>query len=192
MWNTKNSLLAGVTALGMLGGTAANAALLDFDSVPVGAYASHTEEGFQVTNTLGDWRGSGFGNPSPSIYATTPSASVEVVAVDGGLFTLDSLDLTANNLGSTFEIFGEAGSDLAFFFGGALNLDDAQTTWDTILNPFASVAIEKLIISFGVAGTSVNIDNINVQSLASVPAPATLLLLAAALVGMGAARRKLV
>ncbi|WP_425455746.1 PEP-CTERM sorting domain-containing protein [Corallincola spongiicola] len=30
------------------------------------------------------------------------------------------------------------------------------------------------------------------QSLASVPAPATLLLLVAALVGMGAARRKLV
>ncbi|RCU49575.1 PEP-CTERM sorting domain-containing protein [Corallincola holothuriorum] len=59
-------------------------------------------------------------------------------------------------------------------------------------------SLPVLIIFYGVfiyvllIRSSVNIDNINVQSLASVPAPATLLLLAAALVGMGAARRKLV
>ncbi|TAA48709.1 PEP-CTERM sorting domain-containing protein [Corallincola spongiicola] len=59
-------------------------------------------------------------------------------------------------------------------------------------------SLPVLIIFYGVfiyvllIRSSVNIDNINVQSLASVPAPATLLLLVAALVGMGAARRKLV
>ena len=175
-------------ALTLVGSTPAFAVTIGFNSL-VGAngdpYLGHSESGFSVTPTAGEWREAHlFGNPVPDIFGVTPTATVDVT---GGLFTFSSVELADAAGGgcttcATFLVTGFLLGAPQFSFGGT-----TTSSFVPYANPAPGAIIDTLRITMTQGAATYNIDNIVVTPSAAVPEPATLVLLGSGLVA-GAAR----
>lgn len=164
---------------------------IGFDALSVDGspYAGHSEDGFTVTPTAGDWFvGLQFGNPTPSIFAG-PAFSVQgtnTVEVTGGTFNFLSSDFACNN-GSdcSASITGFLGASVLFTQVSSVTAGPPFQFFTTN-NGAPGVTIDKLVITLtpGNGTSSINLDNIVLDR--PVPEPALMSLLA---LGFGGALR---
>jgi hypothetical protein len=153
--------------------------------------ASYSESGFTFTTTTGQFfEGQVFGNPAPSLGVGSifgGPALNQLTITDSGSFNFDQFDLATNN--------GATGYSLAGFLGGVQQYSfsavepEHTAIFNTILNPDAAIAVDEVLITLNVSGTSANIDNV-VLNVAAVSEPASLALLCSALAGMRIWRRR--
>jgi hypothetical protein len=141
-------------------------------SLFTGPYA---EGGFAVSALSGDLRvGQFFGNLLPSLFLSTSdpnfssSGSLEVVSSDGGSFNLASFDLIGTSGLADYTVAGFLGAASVFTFSGNQG------------SPFATIAgntslVDRLVFNLTANGTSLNLDNINVEPnlTTAVPEPGT-------------------
>jgi hypothetical protein len=181
-------------------GDVARGGIITFDpltGIPTDTpYNGHTEAGFTVTTTMGNWFVAQFyGNPVPDIYAgpigNPKTSAIQVVGNSSGTSTFNfaSVDLSTNGGTSTYLVQGFLGGSLVFSEPGT---DTAITQFVTIPSTDPSQVLDRLTIQItpGSGTSSVNLDNIN---LPSVPEPSSLTLLSLgslALLGYGWRRRK--
>jgi len=172
----------------------ASATVVSFDNL-AGAqgstFTSYVESGFTVESLLGKWLvAKNFGAPVPDIFSGknwgTASASIEVT---GGVFTFGSVDISANNGDARYTIEGSKGGVSQFSFDGVRSCGGCFGAFATVSNSFSSVLIDSLTISITGAGTSYNLDNINVTAQV-VPEPATYGLMLAGLLAVGMIARR--
>lgn len=159
-------------------------------------YSGHNEAGFTVTPTAGSFfEAHIFGNPTPDVFAgpigsvTTSTLQVQDSTFDP--FTLVSVDLSSNSANSgSYKLEGFLGAVSVFSTVGGFS---AVNTFETKLSTSSS-PIDKLLITVipGQGVTSMNIDNIVLDTAVTTPdAGTTAMLLGAAVAGLGIARRKL-
>ena len=148
----------------------AHAATITFNNLPGAngdAVSTYSELGYQVNSASGAWRaGHAFGNPVPSWYTNSPSASVEVLRAGGGLFTFASADAIGNNGQLDYQVTGYLAAAQVYTFSGSA----AANVFTTVANlSFASALIDRLVITVGSPGSSsLNIDNIVVNDASAV------------------------
>ena len=172
----------------------ANATLIDFEGVAtastqLGVGNNYIEEGFNFFNpgatTDAAIIGQPFQNTTGSDYYTwnspTGNNPVTLTSLLGSTFDLFSLDVgTKDNTLGSFDITG-------FFSGGGSvvhNVIDASAFTGISLN---WINLDRVEFSY-VSGNFGAIDNLVIDS-ASVPEPATILLLGLGLAGLGFSRR---
>ena len=160
-------LLVAFIGVGVRG---AHAATITFNNLPGAngdAVSTYSELGYQVNSASGAWRaGHAFGNPVPSWYTNSPSASVEVLRAGGGLFTFASADAIGNNGQLDYQVTGYLAAAQVYTFSGSA----AANVFTTVANlSFASALIDRLVITVGSPGSSsLNIDNIVVNDASAV------------------------
>nr|WP_316642673.1 PEP-CTERM sorting domain-containing protein [uncultured Roseateles sp.] len=177
----------------------ASATVISFDSL-AGAqgssFSSYIESGFTVESLLGKWLvAKNFGAPVPDIFSGkswgTASAAIEVT---GGMFTFASVDLSSSLGSANYTIEGLKGGVSQFSFSGVRSCGGCGGLFATVSNSFSSLVIDSLKISITGAGTSYNVDNINVSAIAPVqppiPEPATYGLMLAGLLGVATIARR--
>lgn len=163
---------------------------IDFNGAPTsGSFSSYTESGFTVSNTTGQYSYTSFGNPSPSIFETTPSS---VTVTDAGAtFNFLSVDL-ANDIGSsTYTFIGMNGATTVFDVTGTGPADPvASGIWHTFASGESSADITSLIIE--TTGADENVDNIvlSPSAAAVTPEPSSIALFATAILGTATAFRR--
>ena len=136
----------------------------------------YVESTYTVTPTVGTWfEAHNFGNPVPSIFATSASATVRVQNSTISPFLFSSVDLAdAGGGGATYLIEGKLGGSTMFSItDGAL-----PGSFLTVPNTSPLQPVDALFITLFRAVASYNIDNIVLQQ---VPEPSAL-----AVVGFGA------
>lgn len=185
-------LLLASAALALAPFTAANAAVITFDNlggsngdVFAGPYS---ENGFTVDAAGGDvFEGHLFGNPAPSLVVGSifGGGPFGAIRVGGGTFQFNSFELAAANGSAEYQVNGFLGGVSVFSLNGSL----AQTSMFTTIAGFAG-AIDELDFILTANGTSANIDNINVSSVAAVPEPATWAFMIVGFGAIGGAMRK--
>ena len=140
------------------------AATIDFSGLP-GAHGavvtSYSQAGYQVSGISGVWReAQTFGNPVPSVFTQSATASLEVQRVGGGGFNFASVDLVnANRITGQFDyqITGYAASNPVFTFSGSY----ASNFFATVANStYGTVIVDRLVMEFTSTTTSFNIDDI--------------------------------
>ena len=188
--------LAALSFLLFLFNVNAGAAVIDFDplSNPNGtAYSGHSQDGFTVTSTQGDWfEGHFWGNPVPSIFGGPLYGSDDAeILVTGGDFRFISVDVVSNTApGTRVDILGLMDGVVQYGYSYTIAV---AGLFETLVHPFQfDVLIDELYIGM-VAGdntTSYNIDNIVLRGETAVPAPAALGLVLLGLAGVGAVRRR--
>ena len=174
----------------------AQAAVIGFDPLngPNGsAYTGHTENGFTVTPTQGNWfQAQVYGNPVPSIYGgPINSPTTSQIKVTGGIFKFFGVDVSSNtSAGTRVDVLAYLGGALQFGYSHTINV---VNQFETLLNPGPfTVDIDTLFIALVPTDnvTSFNVDNIQLRASNDVPAPAVLGLMLIGLAGLGVARRK--
>lgn len=146
-------------------------------------YSGHTEGDFSVTATSGQWfEAHAYGNPVPSIFdgpTNAPGVAVLQITDNVDLFTLSSLQYSSNNGDSGYDIQGYLGAALVYDEAGALQGSFAPFSFKTLVTMNPSLTVDALLIRLvpGPGVTSINLDNINVATIAPVPEPNGLLLL---------------
>jgi hypothetical protein len=149
-------------------------------------FTTYTESGFTVTPLTGTWfQGQIFGNPVPSIFSgplfgSPATDSIEIT--DGSSFTFNQFDMAANNGNVTYTLTGMKGGLTQYTLTSTELANTA--VFQTILNADSGIAIDALIISVTIAGTSTNLDNL-VFTPTTVPLPAALPLFATGLGALG-------
>jgi hypothetical protein len=175
---TKFVVLAASFAL-LLTSHIASAYVIDFSNLagPTdNPYTGSSQGGFTVTPTTTDWyQGLVYGNPLPSIYdgpVFSPGAIATISITDGGgLFNFNSVDYSSNNGGSSYDIKGLLGASVVFDQSGLLSGTFSPFAFSTLLSSYAAASINDLVITVqpGTGTTSINLDNINVSAVTSVP-----------------------
>ena len=164
----------------------ATAATVTFDTLPginTDPFTTITENGITVTSTTGDWQQAFLvGNPVPSIFTQSPTASLTITT--GGQFGFLSFDLGTGGTTNPEYLFQG--------FIGALEVLNGTASpggidFVTITNFFPPMLIDRLVITTTLTSTSANIDNINLDLVSSVPEPGTVTLGA---LGLYFARRR--
>jgi hypothetical protein len=153
------------------------------------AYSGHSEQGFDVMATKGNWREAYyFGTPFPSIFSRSDKGKLVIRAEDFSTFSAASLSIGNGGLFSgnvRYTVRGVLGGVQAFKVKG--NVTTLAGFENVLLDD--SQDIDKLIISIdGRNAVSFNVDNIDVTPAsvvaAVVPVPASVLLLFAGLLGL--------
>jgi hypothetical protein len=165
-------MMAALAAASVLVATASQAAVIDFDALSgnngdvfTGPYA---EDGYSVAVVGGQvFEGQVFGNPQPSLVVGSVFGGGDNGAIEatGGLFTLASFDLSAQNGDGNYLIEGFLGASNIYSFGGSTGFGF------TTIGGNSSV-VDRVRFSLNATGTSINIDNI-VLNASAVPEPAT-------------------
>lgn len=159
-------------------------------------FSTYSESGFTVSAQSGTWivaSGSGsFGDPEPDIF-TEPSGTLAVTD-GGGLFNFDSLDLgffTASDGSENYTITGFSNGTQVYTQTGSLS-DNTSQTFLTLNGTHQSTAITSFTIALSGNDDGINVDNIDLNTVAAAtPEPSTLALFGTGILGLaGAARRK--
>jgi hypothetical protein len=192
-----------VALMVMLWATESLAYTIGFNSLEgnnLDRFTSHTENGYTVSATGGDWFVAKiFGNEIPAIVAGPiyhPGESQITVTEGGGQFTFQGIDLTNN-------VAGETSYSIAGFLGGVEVLSTSVVissintfeTFDTSLSDSLKL-VDRLTITGtpGQGTTSFNIDNIRAgappEDPNNIPEPASIMLLGVGLAGIEIWRRR--
>jgi hypothetical protein len=180
----------------LVGGASATTITFSGLADPNGApFTTYMESGFTVTSTLGTWfQGQSFGNPIPSIFSGpffgSPATDSVTVTEGGQRFTFSALDLAANNGNVNFTFTGTLLGAPVFNIVGTEPGLFSPFAFVTELSGVAATVIDQLVVTTNILGTSTNIDNIVVATVAAAPEPTTLGLLATGLALFGLLRRR--
>jgi hypothetical protein len=196
MWNADVKRVGATLRRGFLAAVmclatgAVSAGVITFDSLTgpnAAPFDSITEDGVTATSSSGEWQQAfNVGNPIPSIFTFSDSASITVTT--GGLFDFVSFDLgTGGGGGPAYLVEQFLNSVLVHSFGGA----NATTAFSTIVDAFAGL-VDQVVITTSIAGltTSANIDNIRVNPAVTVAEPGSLAVLGLALGALAFSRRR--
>src|SRR5262249_16615518 len=131
-------------------------------------FTTYAEAGFTVNPTTGSWlKGFNFGNPIPSIFSSSGTASITIT---GGVFKFSSFDFgNAKNLGGlTWSAAGFLSSVQVLTGSGS---GPGSSVFTTIASPNSSTVLDTLVLTANKGSTSsYNFDNIVLNSV--VPEPA--------------------
>jgi hypothetical protein len=152
-------------------------------------FTTYTEDGFIVNPTTGSWeQGFNFGNPTPSIFSGSSTASITIT---GGLFTFSSFDFGNGNSfdGLTWSVAGFlSGTQVLTGSGNGPVISE----FETIASPNTSTTLDTLVLTANLGNTtSFNFDNIVlIDAGSAVPEPAAISLVAAGALLIVALRRR--
>jgi hypothetical protein len=193
------ALVLTTSLLGLLVHSTADAATIAFNPLvaPNGTpYTGHSEVGFNVAPTFGNWNvGQAFGNPTPSIFggpigAPVPS-EIAVTEAGGGTFVFSSAEIVSNNGRSQYFFDGFLGGMNVLSQTGFIG---ANLGFAAILNTIApGQLLDRLEIGIvPLSGTSsFNVDNINVTAAEpAVPEPTSMALFGLTALGFGVGFRR--
>jgi hypothetical protein len=175
----------------------ADAATITFDNLSaptLSQFTSYSEDGFTIAAGAGEdvFRVANIiGNPAPDIFLGgfigKHSASVDITADNGGLFSIDSFDVLAIALANSYKVSGFLGATETTI----LDSSASGLAFQTVLTGSAQ-QFDRVNIAFSIAGIvipTMRLDNINL-SVAAVPEPATWAMMMLGLAGVGAALRR--
>lgn len=163
----------------------ASAAVIDFATLasPNGTPVySYSENGFSVTATNFN-AAQRNGSPVPSLYSSSGSfVTLTVTQIGGGLFELSSFDVATFGGGLGVWIVGYKGGGQLYGEGHSFpGASDFATV--TVSN---TRAVDQVVFSFSLAGSSMNIDNIVVDpTVSAVPETSTWVMMIFGFAGVG-------
>lgn len=154
-----------------------------FSGDNVGPFSGITESGYTVSVIDGFWfQAQEFGNNVLSIYTRVLDDISGTISVTGGTFTLQSIDIAANDGDAAYTLVGLLSGATVFSNTGTMAGQYVPFFFETIANASSSLVIDTLNIHVNAAThpSSINLDNIEVSFAASqqppetgVPEPAT-------------------
>lgn len=155
--------------------------------------------GYTVSVASGNWYQSQvFGNNIPSIFTRLLNGIEGSIMLAGGTFTMQSVDVAANNGNATYTFIGLLRGAAVFSNSGIVTGHSGPFFFETVSNPSAASVIDTLYILVGAATSpsSINLDNIVIHWAepppppgASVPEPETVTLSGFSLAALVARRR---
>ncbi len=189
----KSVVLRAIAALFISAPVAVHAQTISFSGLAGSngsAFSSYNESGFNVLSLSGTWnQAQAFGNPTPSIFSSSTSASITVTRIGGGSF--EFLGFALGNAGFSpfsFSFLGLANGASVFSSG---TLAGQSTNGFVTQNNSDASLIDELQITVNKGQTtSYNIDNIQLSTTTTVPEPSTVALLGLGLASLVLVRKR--